>query len=103
MKKYGELESLILDNAEDNGLLEVGNLVGQYNRLRNSVERLQKATITKSNGFKEYIDSFNNKVSKVEESIPSSLGKILYELIVLAEINGVSLEDCLTETFKNKK
>lgn len=103
MKKYGELESLIFDDAEDKGLLETTNLVGQYNRLRNSVERLQKATITKSNGFKEYIDSFNKKVSKVEESIPSSLGEILYELIILAEVNNVSLETCLENHYTNEK
>lgn len=103
MKKFGELEGLILDDADDKGLLEAGNLVGQYNRLRNSVESLQKATITKSNGFKEYIDSFNKKVGKVEEDIPSNLGKILYELIILAEVNNVSLETCLENHYTNEK
>lgn len=101
--RYKELEEKILDDADDKGLLEPVNLVAQFDRLKNSVQDLQKVIITKSNGFKEYIDSSNKKIGKVEEDIPSCIGKILYELIILTEINGLSLEDCLTEVYKNKK
>lgn len=101
--RYKELEEKILDDADDKGLLEPSNLLTQFNRLKNNVDFLHKVVITKGNGFKEYIDSSNKKIGKVEEDIPDGLGKVLYELIVLAEINGLSLENCLTEVLKNKK
>lgn len=101
--KYRDLEEKVLNYADDNNFLSKENLVPQYNRLKNSVDNLQKPTVTKSLGFKEYIDSVNNKISKVEDTIPHNLGKIFYDLVILAEINAVSLEDCLTEYIKNKK
>ncbi len=100
--RYKDLEEKILDKADDKGLLEPGNLLTQFNRLKKSIESLQKVVITKSNGFKEYIDSSNKRIGKVEEDIPSGIGEILYELIVLTEINRISLEDCLTEVYKKK-
>lgn len=101
--RYKELEERILDDAEDKGLLEPSNLVIQFNTLKTSVDFLQKVVVTKGSGFKEYIDSSNKKIGKVEDDIPNGLGEALYQLIILAEINRLSLEDCLTEVLKTKK
>ena len=102
MKKYKELEESVLDRADGLDLLSESNLLAQSNRVRGEVENLHAASLVKSKGFKEFI-IYDNKVGKTEEEIKKRLGRVFYELIILAEINAVSLEDCLEEAYKSKK
>lgn len=100
--KYKDLEEKILDRADGLDLLAEANLLAQSNRVKVEVDNLHAATLAKSKGFKEFIIT-DNKVGKTEEEIKKRLGTAFYELIILAEINGVSLENCLEETYKNKR
>lgn len=99
--KYKDLEEKVLNYADDNNFLSSKNLITQSIRLNSTVLELGTAISKKSEGFKEFI--IYNKIAKTEEEINKGLGKALYNLIILAEINGLSLENCLTEYFKNKK
>lgn len=101
--RYKELEEKILDDADDKGLLEPEYLLTPLNVLGVALYKLQMAAIAKSKGFKEYINESDKKIGKVEDDISNGLGEALYELIILAEINRLSLEDCLTEVLKKKK
>ena len=100
MDKYKDLEPKVLDWAEERDLLE-DNLLGQANRVLRDTEALHLACRMKSQGRKEFI-SGASKIVKTEDEVKSTLGKLMFDLIILAEINGVSLEDCLNETYKNK-
>lgn len=100
--KYKELEEKILDRADDRDLLSEENLIAQSNKVKVEAADLHAAVLAKSKGFKEFIIN-DNKIVKVEEEISRNLGRIFYDLIIFAEINGVSLENCLEETYKNKR
>jgi hypothetical protein len=100
--KYKELEEKILDRADGLDLLVESNLLAQSNRVKVEVDNLHAATLAKSRGFKEFIIN-DNKIAKTEEEIKKRLGKVLYELVILSEVNRVSLEDCLEEVYKNKR
>lgn len=100
--KYRELEEKILDRADDIDLLSKENLYTQSNRVLVEVTNLHTAVIAKSKGFKEFIIN-DNKIAKTQEEIRKNLGKVLYELIILAEVNSISLEETLEEVYKNKK
>lgn len=100
--KYRELEEKILDRADGIDLLSKENLYTQSNRVLVEVNNLHTAILAKSKGFKEFIIN-DNKIAKTQEEINKNLGKVLYELIILAEINGISLEETLEEVYKNKK
>lgn len=101
MDKYKDLEPKVLDWAEEKDLLTQDNLLIQSNRVRRDVENLHDAVIAKSKGFKEYINSRNN-IANTQDMIEHSLGKMLLNLIILAEVNNISLEEALTEAYKNK-
>lgn len=100
--KYQELESRVFEYADNNDLLESNNLLSQSYRLKRSMDDLHTAAVAKNNGFKEYIDN-TNTIGLVDENIQKGLGKILFELIILSEINGVSLENMLEDYLKNKE
>lgn len=100
--KYKELEEKILDRADGLDLLTEANLLAQSNKIKVEVDKLHTATLAKSRGFKEFIIN-GNKIAKTEQEIKKRLGIALYELVILAEVNRVSLEDCLEEVYKNKR
>lgn len=102
MKKYQELEFSVLNYADENDLLKPSHLLQQSNKLRRDIEDLHEAVIAKSKGMKEYF-KHGIQINSVEDSIGNSLGKILFDLILMAEINNVSLENKLEEYFKSKK
>ncbi len=102
MKKYKELESLVLDFAEENDMLNENNLLSAGNRIVRDTEALHLAVRMKSQGRKEFIAG-NTKIVKTEEEVLNSLGKLMMNLIILAELNGVSLEDVLENTYKNRQ
>lgn len=100
--KYKELEEKILNRADDKDLLVEGNLLLQSSEISIKAYNLHNAVFAKSKGFKEFIIE-GNKIRKTSEEIKKNLGEIFYDLIIIAEINEVSLEDCLEEIYKNIK
>ena len=101
MKNYRELEQKILDYADDNDLLSRDNLLGQTNKILRDTEALHLASRMNSQGRKEFITT-GNKIVKVEDEVKSNFGKLLFNLIILAELQGVSLEEELEIAYKNK-
>jgi uncharacterized Fe-S cluster-containing radical SAM superfamily enzyme len=102
MKKYKELEQLVLDHADESDLLKKDNLLAQFYRINLSVNALGNAVDAKNRGKKEYIIG-NNKIAKTDEEIKRFIGRVFYDLLILAEINDVSLEEELETTLKIRK
>jgi NTP pyrophosphatase (non-canonical NTP hydrolase) len=102
MKKYKELEQLVLDHADETDMLKKENLLAQFYRINISVDALSNAVDAKHKGKKEYIIG-TNKIAKTDEEIKRFIGRVFYDLLILAEINDVSLEEELETAFKNKK
>lgn len=97
-KKYKELEELVLNWADDKGILEKATPLAQAKKTLEEVEELLEATTAQSKGFKEFIN-IKNKICKTEEEIKDALGDIFVTIIIGAELQGISLEDCLESAY----
>lgn len=92
----------ILDFAYEQDMLDKNNILQQSNKIRVDVDRMHTAIISKSKGMKEYINH-GNKIAKTDEDIRSYIGKLMFDLVILAELNDVDLSGVLLETYKNRK
>ena len=80
--KYNELEALVIAWAEQKGIFEKGNPGAQCDKTLEEVYELHDAI--KNNDRDEIIDA---------------LGDILVTIIIQAEMQGLSLEDCLLSAY----
>ena len=80
--KYNELEALIISWATQKGILENGTPAAQWAKTIEEVVELHEAII--NNDREEIIDA---------------LGDILVTIIIQAEMQGLSLEDCLQSAY----
>lgn len=81
-KQYSELEELVIEWAKDKGILEKGNTLAQCNKTLEEVHELEVAIIDKN-----------------KDEIIDALGDILVTIIIQAEMNGLSLIDCLNSAY----
>lgn len=82
MKSYGELEALVLAWAEQKGILQNGTPIAQASKTVEEVHELLDAIA--NNDRAEVIDA---------------LGDILVTIIIQAEMQGVSLTECLESAY----
>lgn len=82
MKSYNELEALVLAWAEQKGILEKGTPIRQCYKTEEEVRELSLAIIG------------NNR-----EEIIDALGDILVTIIIQAEMQGLSLTECLESAY----
>lgn len=80
--KYNELEALVIAWAEQKGIFEKGNPEAQCEKTFEEVTELSAAIYD------------NNK-----EEIIDALGDILVTIIIQAEMQGLSLEECLLSAY----
>jgi NTP pyrophosphatase (non-canonical NTP hydrolase) len=80
--KYNELEALVIAWAEQKGIFEKGNPEAQCDKTLEEVYELHHAI--KNNDRDEIIDA---------------LGDILVTIIIQAEMQGLSLEECLLSAY----
>jgi NTP pyrophosphatase (non-canonical NTP hydrolase) len=80
--KYNELEALVIAWAEQKGIFEKGNPGAQCDKTLEEVYELHDAI--KNNDRDEIIDA---------------LGDILVTIIIQAEMQGLSLEECLLSAY----
>jgi len=96
--KYQELEKLVLDWADDKGILEKATPSAQAEKTEEEVNELLEAVDAQKNGLEYFINSKGKKVSTQEE-IKDALGDILVTIIIGAELQGLQLEDCLESAY----
>ena len=82
MKSYNELEALVIAWATQKGIFENGTPARQCDKTLEEVEELADAIFD------------NNK-----EEIIDALGDILVTIIIQAELQGVSLTECLESAY----
>lgn len=80
--EYRELEKLVIEWADDRGIFEKGNPNAQCDKTLEEVMEL--STALHNNDREETIDA---------------LGDILVTIIIQAEMQGLSLEDCLLSAY----
>jgi len=82
MKSYNELEALVLAWAEQKGIMQNGTPIAQCFKTLEEVHELQDAIV--NNDREEVIDA---------------LGDILVTIIIQAEMQGLSLTECLESAY----
>lgn len=80
--EYKELEKLVIEWADDRGIFEKGTPSAQCDKTLEEVMEL--STALHNNDREETIDA---------------LGDILVTIIIQAEMQGLSLEDCLLSAY----
>jgi NTP pyrophosphatase (non-canonical NTP hydrolase) len=82
MKNYNELQALVLAWAQQKGIFEKGTPIAQAGKTMEECTELMVAV------------AFDNK-----EEIKDALGDILVTIIIQAEMQGMSLIDCLESAY----
>jgi NTP pyrophosphatase (non-canonical NTP hydrolase) len=82
MKNYQELEKLVIEWSREKGIFEKGTPYAQCEKTMEEVVELQEAIIMKNR----------------EETI-DALGDILVTIIIQAEMQGLSLTECLESAY----
>ena len=98
MVKYRDLEKKVIDWGDDKGIFEKATPLAQAGKTLEEVEELIEAVTAQSKGFKEFINK-KGKICKTEDEIKDALGDILVTIIIGAEMQGLSLEDCLASAY----
>ena len=82
MKEYKKLEKLVLDWAQDKGILEKGTPLRQMEKTYEECDELESAI--RDNNRAEIIDA---------------LGDILVTIIIQSEMQGLNLIECLESAY----
>lgn len=98
MKNYQELEKLVLDWADDKGILDKATPLTQARKTEEEVHELIEACVAQRNGNKTFTNS-KGKLVNTDEEIKDALGDILVTIIIGAELQGLQLENCLQSAY----
>lgn len=82
MKRYKELEKLVIEWADDKGILEKGNTKAQ------AIKTLEEVN--------ELIESIENND---KDEIIDALGDVLVTIIIQYKMQNLSLESCLESAY----
>ena len=96
--KYQELEKLVLEWADDKGILSKATPQAQVEKTEEEVNELIEAIGAQNHDLEYFINSKGKKVNTKEE-IKDALGDILVTIIIGAELQGLSLIDCLESAY----
>lgn len=96
--KYQELEALVIAWAAQKGILENGTPIAQCNKTFEEVEELEEALEAQRMGLKNFKNAKDNNVL-TDEEIKDALGDILVTIIIQAEMQGLSLTECLESAY----
>lgn len=99
MAKFSDLEKKVIDWADDKGIFEKGTPLAQARKTEEEVHELIEACVAQHAGFKEFVN-IKGKICKVDEELKDAFGDILVTIIIGAEMQGLSLEDCLESAYK---
>lgn len=95
---YQQLEKLVLEWAEEKGILSKATPLAQAKKTFEEVQELIEATEVQEEG----LETFENKKGKTcntNDEIKDALGDILVTIIIGAKMQGLQLEDCLESAY----
>jgi len=95
---YQELELKVIEWAGDKGILAKATPRAQASKTNEEVNELLEAVYAQSVKLETFINSKGKKVNTQEE-IKDALGDILVTIIIGAELQGLSLMDCLESAY----
>ena len=96
--KYQELETRVLDWADDKEILDKATPLTQARKTEEEVNELIEACVAQQNGNEAFINR-KGKLVNTKEELKDALGDILVTIIIGAELQGWNLEDCLESAY----
>ncbi len=96
--KYNELEPLVIQWAQEKGILEKATPLKQVEKTYEEVKELIEALEVQEDGLENYYN-FKGKLVNTDEEVKDALGDILVTIIIQAEMQGLKLEDCLESAY----
>ena len=102
---YQELETKVLEWADDKGILDKATPLAQAKKTLEEVQELLEAVSAQEKEHYFFTNTKGKEVATVDE-IKDALGDILVTIIIGAELQGLQLEDCLESAYnviKNRK
>ena len=95
---YKKLELLVLGWAKDKGILDKATPIAQCEKTDEEVNELMEALYFQNNN----LQMFRNKkgvMCNTSHEIKDALGDVLVTIIIQAELQNVSLIDCLESAY----
>lgn len=96
--EYDELEDLVITWADEKGILDKATPLAQARKTEEEVNELLEACVAQHGGFATFTNS-KGKLVNTEEEVKDALGDILVTIIIGAELQGLSLTDCLESAY----
>lgn len=96
--KYNELEPLVIQWAENKGILALATPFAQAKKTEEETNELIEACLAQQGGFETFVNS-KGKLVNTQEELKDALGDILVTIIIGAELQGLKLEDCLEAAY----
>lgn len=96
--KYTELEKKVVIWAKEKGILDKSTPLAQCDKTFEEVEELKEALEAQNIGLKNF-KNIKGKNVLTSEEIKDALGDILVTIIIGAELQGLSLTDCLESAY----
>lgn len=98
ISEYKELEKLVLDWANDKGILNKATPLTQAHKTEEEVHELIEACVAQQNGNETFINS-KGKLVNTKEELKDALGDILITVIIGVEMQKLDLVDCLESAY----
>jgi hypothetical protein len=98
MKKFNELNELVLQWANDKGILEKATPVTQIEKTIEEVEETYLALQYKQLGCESMITK-NGNTCLVDEEIKDGFGDVLITILIGCELSGLNPLECLETAY----
>jgi NTP pyrophosphatase (non-canonical NTP hydrolase) len=93
-----QLIDLVVKWADEKGILSKATPLAQANKTKEEAEELLEACQAQQDGLKNFTNS-KGKLVNTREEVMDAIGDCLVTLIIQAEMQGVSVQDCLQSAY----
>ena len=99
MNKFRELESKVIDWAENKGIFSKGNPLAQAEKGIEEAEELREAVFASVNGLSNYYNS-KEELKNTKNEIKDAIGDRLVTLLISAKFHKLDVLDCLDSAYE---
>lgn len=105
MKEFKELNELVIQWANDKGILDKANPLTQLTKTEEEVAETREALFANQNNLDFYYNS-KGTLKNTQEEIKDGFGDILVTILIGCKLSGLDPLDCLETAYnviKNRK
>ena len=99
MDRFSQLQALVIDWADDRGIIDQGTALGQAIKTQEEARELRDHVLMQSLGVDTFIDKIGN-TQDVHEAIFDDIGDTMVTLIIQSEMQGICILDALEHAYE---